>query len=472
MAMETVHHKPSRGLNPGALLPVILGLGCISATIYGFNFKLAGLLPEALQKSTIHSYILLFMALSLLYLAAVAVIMKCPAGTGQSKWLLISIIALAVLFRLFLIPQDPTVLSSDMYRYVWDGRVQHNGFNPYLHAPNAEALKSLRDDRIYPHINRKEARTLYPAGAQLFFRGVYELVGSSVSGFKSVMVVFDLSAIAIMAALLRAYALDPNRLLIYAWNPLVIFEIAYSGHLEGITVFLMLAAFYLTAVRKRTLGIILLAMASAIKLYPGFLLPALLSSGRRIKGAAIFTVAFGLIYLPYVAAGDKMAGFLPVYLKNPYESFNAGLKYLLMHLFPSIGYYALSLSLIIALLAAGGVVLFKEKLKGESLYYGYILTGCLMVLMPAALHPWYVILIIPFLVFYTSAAWLIFSCAVTLSYLKYVTDQGIMPMWVLVCEYVPLLALLAWGFIYQVLASRTGGDVSSANRRIREEARL
>jgi hypothetical protein len=81
--------------------------------------------------------------------------------------------------------------------------------------------------------------------------------------------------------------------------------------------------------------------------------------------------------------------------------------------------------------------------------YGYILIGLLIVLMPASLHPWYVIILIPFLTFYPSIAWLIFICTVALSYIKYATPMGIMPVWVLLVEYVPLFALLAMGYIYK-----------------------
>ena len=68
--------------------------------------------------------------------------------------------------------------------------------------------------------------------------------------------------------------------------------------------------------------------------------------------------------------------------------------------------------------------------------------------MPASLHPWYLILIIPFLTIYPNAAWLIFTCTVSLSYLKYTSPRGIMPTWILLVEYLPLFAILATGFIF------------------------
>jgi hypothetical protein len=96
---------------------------------------------------------------------------------------------------------------------------------------------------------------------------------------------------------------------------------------------------------------------------------------------------------------------------------------------------------------AGLVVLLKDKEGIEVIRYSYILVGSLMILMPASLHPWYVILIIPFLVIYPNPAWLIFTCTVTLSYLKYTSPQGIMPTWILLIEYLPLFALMAAGWI-------------------------
>jgi alpha-1,6-mannosyltransferase len=443
--------------NPGVLTAVIGAIGFLSAAVYGWNFGLGQWLPPIGQGTSIHIYLVLFAVLSALYLAAAGLVIRCRPAPRPSRGLLAGILAFAVVFRLLLVFQEPAVLSNDMYRFIWDGRVQHHGINPYSHPPGDDALKSLRDDRIYPHINRKAARTLYPAGAQLFFRAVYSLVGDSVTGFKSAMVACDMAALAVLAALLNRYGRDPNRLLIYAWNPLVVFEIAYSGHLEGITVLLVMGAFDLAARGGRLRGVFVLALSSAVKLYPALLLPAILKRADRIKGPALFVAVFALLYLPFTTAGSKITGFLPVYLKNPYESFNLGLKSLVLYVFPGMNYYMLSVLFIAGLLAAALVVLFKDKGGDRMVYYGYVLTGWLMVLMPAALHPWYVILIIPFLTFFPNAAWLIFSCTVSLSYLKYVTPQGIMPTWVLLCEYLPLITLLVGGWVYRRLAGGAAG---------------
>jgi alpha-1,6-mannosyltransferase len=452
--MKRPHHKHGKRFNSRAVFAAILGLGILSAAIYWINFKICDLVPLFSDLPDLRLYVIIFLILSALYLIGVFLVIKMTPRE-ETAWKLTGIIIfLAIIFRLGLIAPDPAVLSKDMYRYVWDGRVQQQGINPYRYPPGAAELEHLRDDRIFPNINRKADPTVYPAGAQVFFRLFYILAGDSVTGYKGIMMFFDILTLLVLAALLQTWGVNVSRIIVYAWNPLVIFEIAYSGHLEGLTIFLMAAGVYLYAIHKKIPAIIFLALSASVKLYPALLLAALLNPGDRIKGIIVFAATIILLYLPFVGGGANIAGFLPVYLKNPYESFNLGLKYLLMRLIPGLDYYLLSLLFIIALAIAGLVVFLKEKKDREVLRYAYILTGSMMILMPASLHPWYVILIIPFLVFYPSAAWLVFSCTVTLSYLKYVSPRGIMPTWIPLAEYLPLFALPAVGFIFKKAANR------------------
>jgi hypothetical protein len=469
--MERHNHKHTNSFNSRAVFAAIMGLGILSAAIYWIHFKIDDLVPVFSRLSGIQLYVVVFLFLSILYLTAVFVVIKMRP-MEEASWRLSGIIIfLAIIFRLGLIAPDPAMLSKDMYRYIWDGRVQQNGINPYLHPPGAVELEHIRDDQIFPNINRKDYPTLYPAGAQIFFRIFYMLVGDSVTGYKGLMVFFDILTLLILAALLQTWKINLARIIVYAWNPLVIFEIAYSGHLEGLTVFLMVAALYLYAIHKKIPAIIMLALSAAVKMYPALLIAAFLNRGDRIKGIITFSATLMLLYLPFIGAGRKISGFLPVYLKNPHESFNLGLKYLLMRLIPGLDYYLLSLLFIIALAIAGVIVFLKEKKGDEVFRYAYILTGLLMVLMPASLHPWYVILIIPFLTIYPSPAWLIFALTVTLSYLKYTSPQGIMPAWVLLAEYLPLFALLAAGYILRKYIHRRrifGMDFSRKKEKVAE----
>ena len=342
--MEKPHQNSSFSGHRKFAPVVLVGLGLLSGFIYCFNFRLHRFFTQfaAVGKTGIHFYVFIFLILSVLYLISIYLLFRQRSLWAHSKSMLVIIFILALFFRACLLPTDPAVLSKDMYRYIWDGRVQQNGINPYLHPPDADELRELRDNKIYPNLNRKSDPTLYPAGAQIFFRLFHMIAGESVSGYKSLMTLFDVLTLFALLALLRVYGFDDTRFIIYAWNPLVIFEIAYSGHLEGLTVFWMVLALYLNATRKPMLAVASLAVSSAIKLYPALLLPALLGRGERLKGIFIFTASIVLLYLPFFGAGRKVLGFLPIYLQNPYESFNLGLKYLIMHLLPQLNYYLLS----------------------------------------------------------------------------------------------------------------------------------
>lgn len=455
--MEQPDHRIKKSFDSRAVFAAIVGLASVSAAIYGINFKIFDLVPVFSGLFRIQLYVIMFLFLSVLYFIAVFLVIKFM-DRSDPLWKLTGIIIFffAIIFRLCLVPSDPSVLSRDMYRYIWDGRVQQDGINPYRYPPQADELEHLRENQIYPKINRKDYPTLYPAGAQIFFRLFYALVGSSVTAYKGIMVFFDIVTLLVLTALLRAYDFNASRIIVYAWNPLVIFEIAYSGHLEGLTVFLMVTALYLYTIHQKTPATMMLALSAAVKLYPALLLAAFLNRGTRIKGITTFSATIIFLYLPFWGAGGKISGFLPVYLKNPYESFNLGLKNLLMRLIPSLDYYLLSLVFIIALAGAGLLILLKEKNDLDVMRYAFILVGLLMILMPASLHPWYVVLIVPFLAIYPNPAWLIFTCTVALSYLKYTSPQGIMPAWILLIEYLPLFSLLAAGWIlkYRFKGSR------------------
>ncbi|UCE84204.1 MAG: hypothetical protein JSV47_06775 [Deltaproteobacteria bacterium] len=428
-------------------------LGVISGVIYGLNFNLGQVFPRLNQLSTTHLFLLQFLFLNVLYLLVVYIVFKQPDQTGSSHHVLLIILLFGIFFRLCLIRATP-VLSSDIYRYVWDGRVQAQGINPYVHPPSSDSLNSLRDEVIYPHINRPASPTIYPAGAQIFFLFSHWIGGGGLKGLKIVLVFFDVLTMIVLIALLRTHGLQESRFIVYGWNPLVIIEIAHSGHLEGLIVFLVVLAFFLHSRNRKTLGVLSLACASATKIYPVLLLPAFINRGERLKSLLVFFSTILLLYLPYSSAGKKMLGFLPVYFKNPYESFNLGIKYFLMGMFHGLDYFLLTKIFAGIILAAGVFIFLKHKGNEEVLKYSYIMISLQLIFMPAALHPWYVVWLIPLLAFYPSPAWLVFSGTVALSYLKYVSPTGIMPKWVLYLEYLPLFGLLIMEYLWRQHANR------------------
>src|SRR3990172_4761818 len=158
--------RVERRPGPPSTTLILIGLGAVSSFLYAsFALSTKGI-PLALpvftmRKGIIPSFLLHFSLLFALYLAAAWCAFRERANGFPFT---LTLFACSIVFRAILLWTEP-VLSDDLYRYVWDGRVQAAGLSPYLHAPEAPGLSHLRDDTIYPRINRPWARTIYPPRA-------------------------------------------------------------------------------------------------------------------------------------------------------------------------------------------------------------------------------------------------------------------------------------------------------------------
>lgn len=422
---------------------ILTGTGLASAIVYGLNFRIISLLSRVglvdPKTDPLAAYPSLCVALFCFYLLALVSILRKRSRSSS----LGVILGFAILFRTILLFM-PQVLSSDIYRYVWDGRVQSVGINPYAFPPAADALGFLRDERIFPLINRPWASTIYPPGAQILFAGMYQLFPDSIVGLKFIMLCFDLTTIALIVRLLKRAEIDPDRVLLYAWSPLVLFELAGSGHLEALMLPFVLLALLARAKGRSVLAGAALGVATLMKLYPAVLFPALYQR-RDIR----FPIAFGLTvllgYVPYVAgAGIKVIGFLPGYIQPP-EDFNVGLRYFLSL---ALAPFAASPRLPSMLLLATCLPLFALRLilKEEALdpyRKGYLMAGAYMLLLPTSFHPWYLVWLLPFLCLFPSWGWLYLSAAISLSYLTYTNEHFDFPLTLRFVEFLPLYLLLA-----------------------------
>src|SRR5271154_2121080 len=136
--------------------------------------------------------IALALAAGAVYCVALYALEHCPEHRA-AFWL---ILGGALLFRLTLAPLPPT-LSTDMYRYRWDGRVQNAGWNPYSVNALDPRLKSLRDS-AWSGMPGPEVPAIYPPLAELIFRGTARVTQSPL-GFKTPFVLADLLVVAMLA---------------------------------------------------------------------------------------------------------------------------------------------------------------------------------------------------------------------------------------------------------------------------------
>lgn len=352
------------------------------------------------------------------------------------------IVACAVVFRL-LVVSSPLVLSSDLYRYVWDGRVQRAGINPYRYPPEAEALAPLRDADIYPRINRPALVTIYPPVAQMLFALITTVVPDSVRGMKAAMLLFDLATMLILIRLLKTAGKPPERVVLYAWSPLVVYEFAGNGHVDVLMLpFLLLALQARLAHRPGASGV-MLGLATLIKLYPAVLFPALYTRHERR-----FPLSFGatlvLGYLPYISGvGLQVFGYLPGYF-GPWEDFNGGLRtFLTVALTPlTVTARSLAAGFCAALLLGMAYRVSYRYPASDWIRRALHMIGAYLLLVPTTFHPWYVIWLLPCLCVYPVWGWLYLSGAISLSYMAYTQDYPGVPSGIQLLEFLPCYVLL------------------------------
>jgi alpha-1,6-mannosyltransferase len=340
-----------------------------------------------------------------LYLIAVTIILTQPTNRFTLPLVLVVAIAcrLAVLF-------DVPYLSSDMYRYVWDGIVQHAHISPYRYVPGDPALAFLQaqHQEIFDHINRRNyARTIYPPFAQMLYY-VVTAISPTVTFMKTAMVLLEGVTVAALMALLKGLGRRPEQVLLYAWCPLLIWEIAAAGHVDS-AVMAFIALALLTRFRRRPVATgIFLGIAVMMKFYPLVLLPALWwrddsrrGSAWKMPAALAGVVALG--YACYASVGMRVFGFLGGYSQE--EGLETGARYFLLdlarrvpglHNLPALAYFALCAAVFAGLTVwAWKTASGPASAPGAFLAPAFGLAAALMLLFSPH-YPWYVIWLVPF----------------------------------------------------------------------------
>ena len=358
------------------------------------TYVLAYSLRDLRENTTTFEYI--FFGAFVLYGIACFYILGSTDGNPR---LLFWIFGLAAVTHAILTLMRPT-LSDDMYRYVWNGRVQAQGISPYLYPPSAPELAYLRDEAVYPFINRKEFVTVYPPAAESAYAVLWRILPDNVRWFQIIMMLSGLFTGLLLIGLLRDLDLPPSRVLIYFWSPLLAYETAHSAHVDGLILPFLVGAWWARARERDGLAGVLLGTATAMKFYPALLLPFLWRPGNP-KGRWLMPLAFavttGAFYLPYLrTSGSSVLGFLPRYFR---ETFNISpLVSSLTNILDWIGWYSpnritlIALSMI-AILSCWAIL--KPAPNAEAAIRRCILPIGIITLLSQNLFSWYMLWLLP-----------------------------------------------------------------------------
>jgi hypothetical protein len=351
-------------------------------------------------------------------------------GLGVAGPLLVVVVGLALNVAAFG-PGTAPLLSTDLYRYAWDARVQASGINPYRYPPRDPALAHLRDRDVYSGINRPRWRTVYPPGAEASFLAARGLFGTGLRATTWLFLLAEAAAAGILLLVLARMGAPLERVGLLVWHPLAISEIAGNGHVDALAVLAGAALLGLWQTRRRALAGAAIALGALVKLGPALLVPALARRGGRALVAS-FVVAVAGAYAAYASVGFGVLGSLERFVGRLH--FGGSLYALLS---PQVGDAATR-----AVLAAGVAVLVgaialrEHETVDQVARSGALLLGGLLLTL-SYVQPWYALWLLPFLVVTPAPGWLWLTGALPLLYLYGIHKS--MPEWVLPTVYLPLV---------------------------------
>jgi hypothetical protein len=397
--------------------------------------------------------IVLFIAVSLLNSVVYVAVMVLAQRQrpGDSKALIGVIVCFGIVFRLTLLALEP-IASDDIYRYIWDGKVQANGIDPYRYAPTDPRLSHLRSELLPERINHPELKTIYPPLAQGIFLLSYHLGQESPALFKTPLLVAE--AMTLWLLLLLLDRMRKPRILVglYAICPLPIMQFMIDGHVDGFVFPFILLALLLWTHRRNRFSEMILGLAAAVKLLPILFIPVFFKQESRFRRLYPLLVPMGILaafYAPSVLIFDG----------SPFESlgiftsqwvFNGSIYHLLR---PFAGSHQATVLALLVLL--GGWVLYLY-LTRRPFVEGLFLTVFGFFLLSPTVQPWYLTWIAVFLPLSFRWSALTFVVLVNLANIVLIeySETGLWSeSWlILVLQYAPVFGILLW----EVVGNRGG----------------
>src|SRR3989339_715126 len=266
----------------------------LSSAVLCFLF----LLIHILNIQPIITYSITYISSSVIFVFISWLVLKNEIPSGY----LVGLVTVGILLRVSFVSMNP-IGSDDYFRYMWDGKVQSVGINPYLYAPMDTSLQSLHSETIPKFVNNPDMKTIYfPLSQWLFYTG-YSISGETVWGYKFLLLIFELTTLLTLFILIRKIKIPDKNILLYALCPLPIIQFSLDAHLDGFGLPILILALFFYLDNKKILSLIFLGLSFSIKPVGLLFLPILFFYEKKlpdkIKIVFIPVIAFGFQFLPY-----------------------------------------------------------------------------------------------------------------------------------------------------------------------------
>ena len=405
-----------------------------------------------------------------------AYFLKKSAGFNFSLLVIASI-----LMRLVFLPAIPN-LSQDFYRFIWDGRMLFEGFNPYLYTPDSFIQNSEfpveQAKELYNGMGTLNAShfTNYPPINQFCFYIAALFSGKSITGaivsLRVLIIAADIGTLYFGKKLLEALKLPSSRIWWYVLNPFIIIELTGNLHFEGVMIFFLVWSLYLLQTNRWKLAAVIFACSISVKLIPLMFLPIFFGwFWKRKKDASASLRMTNLVLFYVIVIGSTMALFLPFFSMkfidnyaqtvglwfNNFE-FNASIYYLAREIGYAItGYNEIKtigkILPVVALLIILYFSFFRKNITIPKLTSSILIAFTCYLFLSTTVHPWYLATLVILCLFTNYRFPLIWSVAIILSYLAYISignaDKS-ENLWIIALEYTIVFS----AFIWEVLLRR------------------
>lgn len=346
----------------------------------------------------------------------------------------------------------PSGVGEDIHRYVWDGRLQRLGYNPYIAVPSDPGVQWLHTPETR-NMSSPDLPSPYPPGAQLFFRAV-TAIHETAFALRLAFVICDFAIAFVLLDILHCSGQGAHLCLAYAWNPLLAIEVAGGGHVDILCALLLVVSVAALRRKWRATAAIALGLAIVVKLLPIVLIP-LYWKRIRIRDGALAAIVVGLSYLPFLNHGRIPVGSLGTYLQS--FRFNGPVFAMLNHVAPA--QLLAGLAALVGL--ATGIWLRSRSSEWSSDLFAWPMAASL--LCAPVVFPWYLLSLLPFLTAPSTLLITVWTVSIIATYVEWHLrtlghSWGALPAWAMVLEYGSLAIAGALILLHRLTRRRVTGS--------------